>query len=123
MRGGRLLLILSMLMSCSGCVVVSLHPLWSQDVHAEDQSLEGAWVEFDRVFERDGTPWVVTAQHYPKDRDFTSGWCAELVCDATFDAAGNMTCITKPVFAIIPPTYGGKCEGNIGNLNLKLWGA
>jgi hypothetical protein len=62
MRGARLLLILSTVASCPGCVVVSLHPLWSPDVHAEDQFLEGEWVKFDRVFGRDGAPWVVTAQ-------------------------------------------------------------
>jgi len=70
---------------------------------------------------RDPGTWVVTAQHYPRERNFTSGWCAELSCDAKFEPGGNLTCVTPPMFAIVPSTTSpGFCKGDIANINLNV---
>ena len=42
-RAGMLLLVFALAI-CSGCVVVSLQPLWSPEVAARDENLEGTWL-------------------------------------------------------------------------------
>ncbi len=48
MRAAKMLFIVSILVASPGCdMVVSLHPLWSDDVLIDEPTIEGEWVEID----------------------------------------------------------------------------
>ena len=64
--------------------------------------------------------WLMIAQHYPRTREFTSGWSAQIACDARFKEDGkNLSCIAPPHFLTIPPTASpGHCKGDLNGVHM-----
>ncbi|CAK4034125.1 Hypothetical predicted protein [Lecanosticta acicola] len=65
--------------------------------------------------------WLMIAQHFPRLRTFTSGWSAQIACDAKFTADGkNLSCIAPPHFLVVPPTASpGYCKGEMNGVNMS----
>lgn len=59
MRSDILLFSMAFTVLCSGCDVVSLHPLYSPEAIVSDRDLEGLWADIDRVFEKERSTWTL----------------------------------------------------------------
>ncbi len=74
MCNARMLFLALALTSSPGCVVVSLHPLWSPEVVVKVDKLEGTWVDFNPHFNQVNSVWVITlGQDGAYEVKFTDG--------------------------------------------------
>ncbi|EME43970.1 hypothetical protein DOTSEDRAFT_71693 [Dothistroma septosporum NZE10] len=65
--------------------------------------------------------WIAVAQKFDRDRSYASGWSEELVCNAQFDASGNLSCIIDTRGTLtVAASFSPHCRDRLTTLNFNI---